>query len=111
MSFWLNSVTIIGLVESQWVWGLYGSVRILEAADERLDGDFVEEEMKCLMVVGSSIRHAIQVLNSEASLPTLPSKLPVQTYLDDFTVHSSSSSLIAPSSIIYKFFFVLVIRI
>ncbi|RYR65874.1 hypothetical protein Ahy_A03g011801 [Arachis hypogaea] len=36
----------------EWVWGLYGSVRILEAADERLDGDFVEEEMKCLMVVG-----------------------------------------------------------
>ncbi|XLS86985.1 hypothetical protein HN51_037151 [Arachis hypogaea] len=67
--------------------------------------------MKCLMVVGSSIRHAIQVLNSEASLPTLPSKLPVQTYLDDFTVHSSSSSLIAPSSIIYKFFFVLVMFI
>ncbi|XP_057748428.1 L-type lectin-domain containing receptor kinase IX.1-like [Arachis stenosperma] len=81
----------INIVE--WVWGLYGSGRVLEAADERLDGDFVKEQMKCLMVVGlwcahpchnnrPSIRQAIQVLNFEAPLPTLPAKLPVPTYLD-----------------------------
>ena len=83
-----NEINIV-----QWVWGLYGRGRILEAADPRLGGDFAEEQIKCLMVVGlwcahpdhnnrPSIRQAIQVLNLEAPLPNLPSSLPVPTYLE-----------------------------
>ncbi|MED6221293.1 hypothetical protein PIB30_053012 [Stylosanthes scabra] len=94
-----NEISIV-----EWVWGLYGREKILEAADRRLDGDFEEEEMKCLMVVGlwcahpdhrnrPSMRQAIQVLNFEAPLPTLPLSLPVPTYV------INSSSVIAPFSI------------
>ncbi|MED6106535.1 hypothetical protein PIB30_005525 [Stylosanthes scabra] len=93
-----NEISIV-----EWVWGLYGRGEILEAADGRLDGDFEEEEMKCLMVVGlwcahpdhksrPSMRQAIQVLNFEAPLPTLPLSLPIPTYVN-------SSSIIAPFSI------------
>ncbi|KAF7843035.1 L-type lectin-domain containing receptor kinase IX.1 [Senna tora] len=94
----------INMVE--WVWGLYGSGRILEAVDSRLNGDFDEEQIKYLMIVGlwcthpnhnsrPSIRQAIQVLNFEAPLPSLPSSLPVPTYLELPIMRLSSS---APSS-------------
>ncbi|CAI8617992.1 unnamed protein product [Vicia faba] len=77
----------------EWVWGLYGRGRILEAVDPRLSGDFDEEQIKCLMIVGlwcahpdpnnrTSMRQAIQVLNFEASLPNLPSSMPVPTYAE-----------------------------
>ncbi|KAL2615346.1 hypothetical protein AAZX31_08G064300 [Glycine max] len=89
-----NEISIV-----QWVWGLYGEGRILEAADQRLEGKFEEEQIKCLMIVGlwcahpdhsnrPSIRQAIQVLNFEAPLPNLPSSLPVPTYLEH-PLHSS----------------------
>ena len=95
-----NEINIV-----QWVWELFGGGRILDAADPRLEGDFEEEQIKCLMIVGlwcahpdhnnrASIRQAIQVLNFEAPLPNLPSSLPVPTYLDG-PLHSS----IAPFSI------------
>ncbi|RDX70153.1 L-type lectin-domain containing receptor kinase IX.1, partial [Mucuna pruriens] len=95
-----NEINIV-----QWVWGRYGRGRILEAVDPRLDGDFEEEQIKCLMIVGlwcahpdynnrPSIRQAIQVLNFEAPLPNLPSSLPVPTFLVG-PLHSS----IAPFSI------------
>ncbi|KAF7843043.1 L-type lectin-domain containing receptor kinase IX.1 [Senna tora] len=81
-----NEINIV-----EWVWGLYGSGRILEAVDPRLSGDFEEKQIKSLMIVGlwcahpdhntrPSIRQVIQVLNFEATLPTLPSSLPVPTY-------------------------------
>ena len=67
----------------QWVWDLYGTGQLLEAADPKLSTNFDEKEMECLMVVGlwcahpyhmlrPSIRQAIQVLNFEAPLPILP---------------------------------------
>ncbi|KAI3707935.1 hypothetical protein L2E82_36874 [Cichorium intybus] len=75
----------------QWVWELYGTGALLEAVDPRLGLDFEEEEMKRLMILGlwcvhpdsdfrPSMRQAVQVLNSEASLPILPSKMPVASY-------------------------------
>nr|KYP61212.1 Lectin-domain containing receptor kinase A4.3 [Cajanus cajan] len=101
-----NEINIV-----EWVWGLYGRGRILEAADPRLDGDFEEEQIKCLMIVGlwcahpdhnnrPSIRQAIQVLNFEAPLPNLPSSLPVPTYLEHplhlsiapFTINASEEA-------------------
>ncbi|XP_024959838.1 L-type lectin-domain containing receptor kinase IX.1-like [Cynara cardunculus var. scolymus] len=95
----------IRLVE--WVWELYGTGTLLEAADPRLGLDFEEDEIKRLMIVGlwcvhpdsdfrPSMRQAIQVLNSEASLPILPLKMPVASYLplpisSLYSVDSSSS--------------------
>ncbi|XP_059647956.1 L-type lectin-domain containing receptor kinase IX.1-like [Cornus florida] len=75
----------------EWVWNLYGAGKLLEAADPKLCADFDEQELKCLMIVGlwcahpddnlrPSIKQAIHVLNFEAQLPTLPSKMPVPTY-------------------------------
>ncbi|KAA8545683.1 hypothetical protein F0562_020866 [Nyssa sinensis] len=74
-----------------WVWDLYGRGRLLEAADETLNGEFDKEEMICLMTVGlwcahpdhnlrPTIRQAIQVLNFEVPLPSLPSQMPVPMY-------------------------------
>ncbi|KAA8545681.1 hypothetical protein F0562_020867 [Nyssa sinensis] len=79
----------ITLVE--WVWDLYGMGKLLEAADPKLCVDFDEREMERLMIVGlwcahpdnnlrPPIRQAIHVLSFEASLPTLPSKMPLPTY-------------------------------
>ncbi|GKB93807.1 L-type lectin-domain containing receptor kinase IX.1-like protein, partial [Tanacetum coccineum] len=76
----------------EWVWGLYGTGNLLQAVDPRLGLDFKEEEIKHLMMVGlwcahpdselrPSMRQVIHVLNSEASVPILPSKMPVASYL------------------------------
>ncbi|GJS84324.1 L-type lectin-domain containing receptor kinase IX.1 [Tanacetum coccineum] len=76
----------------EWVWELYGNGALLEAVDPRLGSDFEEEEIKRLMIVGlwcvhpdselrPSMRKAIQVLNSEDSLPILPSTMPVASSL------------------------------
>ncbi|CAL5358212.1 unnamed protein product [Camellia sinensis] len=77
----------------EWVWDLYGIDRLLEAAvDPKICPNFVKKEMECLMIVGlwcahlalnlrPSIRQEIHVLNFEATLPILPAKMPVPTYL------------------------------
>lgn len=76
----------------QWVWEAYGQGAILEAADVRLDGKFVEQEMERVMVVGlwcghpdpslrPSIRQAVSVLRLETPLPSLPAKMPVPAYM------------------------------
>ncbi|CAL5358223.1 unnamed protein product [Camellia sinensis] len=36
----------------EWVWDLYATSRLSEAADSKICADFVREEMKCLMIVG-----------------------------------------------------------
>lgn len=75
----------------EWVWDLYGKGQLIEATDERLSKEFDEQQMECLMIVGlwcchpdftnrPSIRQVINVLNFEAPLPSLPSKLPVPMY-------------------------------
>ncbi|XBI78592.1 hypothetical protein VPH35_088252 [Triticum aestivum] len=87
----------------QWVWDLYGKGSILDAADERLKGEFDSTEMERVMVVGlwcahpdramrPSIRQALNVLRSEAPLPSLPDRMPVATYGPP-TNHSSSGTL------------------
>ncbi|KAL7227541.1 hypothetical protein ACSBR1_022404 [Camellia fascicularis] len=77
----------------EWVWDLYGTGRLLEAAiDPKICPNFVQEEMECLMLVGlscahpdhnlrPSIKQVIHVLNFEAPLPILPTKMPVATYI------------------------------
>ncbi|KAJ0900478.1 putative protein kinase RLK-Pelle-L-LEC family [Helianthus annuus] len=89
----------------EWVWDLYGSGSLLEAADPCLGSNFAEEEMTCLMIVGlwcahpdsklrPSMKQAIQVLNFEASLPMLPLKMPYVTYsaLPDFSSYGETLS-------------------
>ncbi|KAJ6964913.1 hypothetical protein NC652_002976 [Populus alba x Populus x berolinensis] len=74
----------------QWVWELYGEGKLLEAT-----------QMERLMIVGlscahpdehlrPSIRQALHVLNFDAPLPILPSKMPVPSY---FAPPVSASSL------------------
>ncbi|KAL7227550.1 hypothetical protein ACSBR1_022413 [Camellia fascicularis] len=42
----------------EWVWDLYGTGRLLEAAvDPKMCPDFVQEEMECLMIVGLWCTH------------------------------------------------------
>ncbi|KAL1819045.1 hypothetical protein ACET3Z_013914 [Daucus carota] len=96
----------MGLVE--WIWNLYGSGELLLAVDGRLNKEFDASQVECLMIVGlwcahpdqnfrPSIRQAIQVLNFEAAMPTLPSKMPVPIYaitpLDKPEVSSSDASM------------------
>nr|XP_043630642.1 L-type lectin-domain containing receptor kinase IX.1-like [Erigeron canadensis] len=75
----------------EWVWELYWSGTLLEAVDPLLMSDFKEDELKTLMIVGlwcvhpvselrPSMRQVIQVLKSEATLPILPSKMPISSY-------------------------------
>ncbi|KAJ6705939.1 hypothetical protein OIU79_010572 [Salix purpurea] len=75
----------------EWIWDLYGTGNLNLAADEKLQSEFDENQMECLMIVGlwcahpdrnirPSIRQVIHVLNSEAPLPDLPSKMPVPLY-------------------------------
>ncbi|PSS02585.1 Legume lectin domain protein [Actinidia chinensis var. chinensis] len=93
----------INMVE--WVWNLYGFGKLTEAADPKLCGDFNEQEMERLMIVGlwcahphsrsrPSNRQVIQTLNFEASVPILPSEMPVATYL----APSMNKSSLQPSN-------------
>ncbi|XP_026390984.1 L-type lectin-domain containing receptor kinase IX.1-like [Papaver somniferum] len=86
---YIEEVADVGLVE--WVWDLYGRDAVLAAIDHKLNLEFDAKQAECLMVVGlwcahpdrsfrPSIRQAIQVLNMEASIPTLPTKMPVPSY-------------------------------
>ncbi|KAL6202103.1 hypothetical protein ACLB2K_025814 [Fragaria x ananassa] len=94
----------INMVE--WVWELYGEGKVIEAADPKLCGEFDKKQMECLLIVGlwcvhpdcntrPSMQQAIQVLNSEVSLPILPSKMPVACYIAapvSFSMVSSNTS-------------------
>ncbi|WCJ18180.1 Concanavalin A-like lectin protein kinase family protein [Euphorbia peplus] len=77
----------------EWVWKLYGMGKLLEAADPKLCRDFNEEQMERLIIVGLWCVHpdcifrpsiwevANALLNFEACLPTLPSKMPPLVHL------------------------------
>ncbi|KAK9073973.1 hypothetical protein SSX86_006567 [Deinandra increscens subsp. villosa] len=100
---------------NEWVSELYGADTLIEAVDPHLGSDFDEEEIKRLVIVGlwcvhphleqrPSMRQVIQVLNRQASLPVLPSTIPVTSYasrvLSVFGVASIINNL--SSSIISK---------
>ncbi|KAI5009413.1 hypothetical protein ZWY2020_011550 [Hordeum vulgare] len=95
----------------EWAWGLYGRGAILEAIDERLNGDYDAAEVERVMVVGlwcahpnpsarPSIRTAMATLQPKVDqayqLPVLPSKMPVPVFeplaLANAVGMSSSSS-------------------
>ncbi|KAK3026849.1 LOW QUALITY PROTEIN: hypothetical protein RJ639_040750 [Escallonia herrerae] len=89
----------IGLVE--WVWDLHGNGNLLSAVDAKLNMEFDAKQVECLIIVGlwcahpdrslrPSIRQAIQVLNFEAAMPNLPTKMPVPMYHSPSTPAVSS---------------------
>ncbi|GLJ34817.1 hypothetical protein SUGI_0701140 [Cryptomeria japonica] len=70
----------------EWVWELYGEDRLLDAADKDLHGVFERVELEQLTMMGlwcshpdpftrPKIRQVLQLLNFEATMPRLPSKL------------------------------------
>ncbi|XAR67359.1 Non-specific serine/threonine protein kinase [Bertholletia excelsa] len=80
---------MVNLVD--WVWGLYSKGRILEAADEMLRGEFEEEEMRRLLMVGLScanpddsarpaMRRVLQILSGEAEPIPVPKVKPSLTF-------------------------------
>ncbi|KAI3519344.1 hypothetical protein L1887_08375 [Cichorium endivia] len=95
----------LGLV--QWVWDLLGKGELLSAVDQKLNKEFDDKQVECLMMVGlwcahpdrslrPSIRQAIQVLKFEGAAPNLPMKMPVPMYYaapDGPEVSSGGASL------------------
>uniref|UniRef100_A0A6N2NCV6 non-specific serine/threonine protein kinase n=1 Tax=Salix viminalis TaxID=40686 RepID=A0A6N2NCV6_SALVM len=83
------SQKMVNLVD--WVWGLYGEGKIIEAADSRLNEEFEEEEMRKLLLVGLScanpddmgrptMRRVLQILNGEVEPIDVPRKKPSLTF-------------------------------
>ncbi|TVU49150.1 hypothetical protein EJB05_00444, partial [Eragrostis curvula] len=77
----------------QRVWELYGAGKLLDAADARLAGDYIVQEMERVMTVGlwcahpdrslrPTIKRAVNVLQFDAPLPSLPASMPpIAAYL------------------------------
>ncbi|CAK9153225.1 unnamed protein product [Ilex paraguariensis] len=81
------------------------------AVDPKLSANYDEQEIEHLMIVGlwcahpdpshrPSIRQAIHVLNFEATLPILPSQMPVPTYSTPSAHMATSSQLLSYGTII-----------
>jgi serine/threonine protein kinase len=73
------------LVLVEWVWGFEEDGIILEAADRRLRGEYVVEEMETVLKLGllcshpnpdyrPNMRHVLQILSGDAPLPPMPSR-------------------------------------
>uniref|UniRef100_A0ACD5VPY3 Uncharacterized protein n=1 Tax=Avena sativa TaxID=4498 RepID=A0ACD5VPY3_AVESA len=97
----------------EWVWDLYGRGALLDAADERLNGDYDKAEVERVMVAGlwcahpdpsarPSMRAAMAVLQSKEAnqLPVLPATKPVPMYAPPMALPSGlfSSSLTQSTS-------------
>ncbi|KDP41155.1 hypothetical protein JCGZ_03649 [Jatropha curcas] len=98
----------VSLVE--WIWDLYGWGKLHLGIDKRLNMEYNEKEIECLVIVGlwcahpdysvrPSIRQAIQVLNFEAAIPDLPAKMPVPMFCVPMPSVSSTEPSITNSSI------------
>lgn len=90
-----DSQKIENLVD--WVWGLHRDGRIMEAADKRLKGEFQEEEMKRLLLLGlscahpdsaerPSMRRVLQILSNEAEPIPVPKRKPSLIFSCSLTV-------------------------
>nr|GMD02836.1 L-type lectin-domain containing receptor kinase IX.1-like [Ipomoea batatas] len=109
---------VISLVD--WVWDLYGMGKLLEVADPKLCGNFEEQEMERLMVIGlwcahpdsdarPKISEAVHCLKSQVvQLPILPPKMPKPVYstctstvsfTSEYHTNSSSNTHFTSSSV------------
>ncbi|XP_023007739.1 probable L-type lectin-domain containing receptor kinase S.7 [Cucurbita maxima] len=86
---------MVNLVD--WVWGLHSQGKIIEAADKRLNGEFKEEEMRKLLLVGlscanpdssvrPSMRKVLQILNNETEPVFVPKLKPSLTFSCGFSL-------------------------
>ncbi|GMY30947.1 probable L-type lectin-domain containing receptor kinase S.7 [Fagus crenata] len=84
-----DSLKMVNLVD--WVWGLHSQGKILEAADARLNGEYKEEDMRKLLLVGLScanpdstgrptMRRVLQILNNEAEPLLVPKIKPTFSF-------------------------------
>ncbi|KAJ1279059.1 hypothetical protein BS78_04G126100 [Paspalum vaginatum] len=76
-----------GISVVDWVWVLWGRRRLVDAADQRLQGRFVAEEMRRALLVGLScvhpdcrkrpaMRRVVKMLDGTAPLTLVPDKKP-----------------------------------
>ncbi|ERM99326.1 hypothetical protein AMTRI_Chr08g205840 [Amborella trichopoda] len=86
----------------EWVWGLHGQGRIVEAADPKLRVEFEEEEMRRVLMVGLACSHpdpigrpamrsVVQILNGEAPLPPLPTTRPTMSFTNELLMNLQDS--------------------
>lgn len=72
---------------AHWAWELHKEGKIVEAVDEKIEGQFVKEEMEYLLILGlaccqpnplqrPTMRNVLQVLKREANPPILPNERP-----------------------------------
>ncbi|KAJ6303719.1 hypothetical protein OIU77_017573 [Salix suchowensis] len=75
----------------EWVWNLHREGRLLAAADDRLGGQFDENEMRRVLLVGLACSHpdpmarptmrgAVQMLVGEAEVPLVPRARPTMSF-------------------------------
>uniref|UniRef100_A0A1D1XN93 non-specific serine/threonine protein kinase n=1 Tax=Anthurium amnicola TaxID=1678845 RepID=A0A1D1XN93_9ARAE len=85
------STSIRGVNLVEWVWGLHGEGRLLEAADARLGGEFDQGEMRKVLLVGlvcshpdpatrPGMRSVVQMLSGEADPPFVPGTRPSMSF-------------------------------
>jgi serine/threonine protein kinase len=97
------------VVMVEWVWKFYGMGKVLEVADPRLGGDFDEQQMERLLIVGlwcahpnrnlrPSIKETIHVLNFESPMPVLPSNMPGPPHLTPAVSRHAMSLSMSSSS-------------
>jgi serine/threonine protein kinase len=89
----------------QWVWDSWEGGRTLEVADVRLNKQFDDREMECVITVGlwcahpdrnmrPSIKQAVNMLQFESPLPSLPLKMEIiATFKPSFHTFVSASQL------------------
>ncbi|KAK7320314.1 hypothetical protein VNO77_29677 [Canavalia gladiata] len=95
---------MVNLVD--WVWGLHSQGNIIEGADKRLSGQFEEEEMRKLLLLGlscanpdsshrPSMRTVLHILNNEAAPPVVPKLKPTLTFSSQLplTIHDIVSDV------------------
>lgn len=105
---------MVNLVD--WVWGLHSEGRIIEAADKRLNGEFEEEEMRKLLLLGLScanpdsterptMRRVLQILINEAEPISVPRTKPSLTFscglaltLDDIVSDEEECITLSPQT-------------
>ncbi|XP_057867923.2 L-type lectin-domain containing receptor kinase IX.1-like [Cryptomeria japonica] len=86
-----------------WVWDLHGQGNLLDAADQKLKGNFNSKQMEVVMLVGllcshpdpkarPTMREVLKILKFDTELPYVPRNLPVAVYSDGLTSHAESSS-------------------
>ncbi|XP_048542657.1 L-type lectin-domain containing receptor kinase S.7-like [Triticum urartu] len=76
-----------GTAVVDWVWSLWGRRRLVDAADQRLQGQFVAEEMRRVLLVGlccvhpdcrkrPGMRRVVRMLDGSAPMTLVPDKKP-----------------------------------